>query len=259
MSKSERVGDLWGAEARDWAELQEPLSGPLWVAMLDACHVGRGTALLDVGCGGGGAELIADERGARITGLDAAQNSIALARSRLPDADFRVGDMDALPFDDAAFDAVIAVNSIQFVADAERALAELVRVAKPGGYVSVAIFAGPDKVDEDVVFNAIADLLPPPKPSFPEYRFSEPGLLGRMLEEAGLDAVETREINTPFDYKDAETAWRAQRSAGSIQEVMNAVGEDRVKQAALGAFAKFARPDGSIHLDNMMIYATGRR
>lgn len=259
MPDSETVGELWGAEARDWAELQEPTSKPLWAAMLDATHVGKGTSLLDVGCGAGGAELLADQRGAAITGVDAAANSIELARARLPDADFRVGSMEALPFDDGTFDAVLAVNAIQFVQDAERGLAELVRVCKPGGHVSVAIFGRPDQVDEDVVFNAIADLLPPPRPTFPEYVFSEPGRLAGMLERAGLSAVTTEQVNTPFDYPDAETGWRAQRSAGSIQDAINQVGEKPVKDAVLRACGGFTRADGTVHLDNMMSYATGRR
>lgn len=259
MQDSQTVGELWGAEARDWAELQEPTSKPLWKAMLDRTGVGRGTRLLDVGCGAGGAELMANERGADITGVDAAANSIALAKDRLPDADFRVGEMEELPFDDGSFDAVIAVNCIQFVPNAEKGLSELVRVCKPGGYVSVAIFGEPHEVNEDEVFNAIADLLPPPRPTFPEYRFSQPGLLAGMMENAALSDVKTEKINTPFDYPDAETGWRAQRSAGSIQDAMNQVGDDKVKDAVLDAFGRFTASDGSVHLDNTMIYVTGRR
>ena len=247
-----------GSEARDWAELQEPTSKPLWEAMLDATGTGKGTALLDAGCGAGGAGLIAYERSALITGIDPAKNSIAQARSRLPSADFRVGSMAALPFADATFDAVIAANAIQFVEDADLGLAELARVCKPSGFVSVAIFGRPEQVDEDAVFNAITDLMPT-RHAFTEYRFSKPGLLAEMLAKAVLSSVTTQEINTPFEYPDADTGWCAQRSAGSIQEAIGSVGEDRVKGAVIGAFARFTRAGGTVHLDNIMSYATGKR
>ena len=83
---------FWGAKARDWAELFEPMGTPLWEAMLDSTAVGRGTRLLDLGCGGGGASVLAAERGAQVAGLDAAQALIDIARKRVPKGDFRVGD-----------------------------------------------------------------------------------------------------------------------------------------------------------------------
>ena len=55
MGSSKIQGELWGAAARDWAEIQEPLHTPVWQAMLDATNVDQGTLLLDRGCGGGGA------------------------------------------------------------------------------------------------------------------------------------------------------------------------------------------------------------
>lgn len=259
MNDPSKIGEQWGAEAQDWANIQEPTSIPLWNAMLDATHVGKGTAFLDAGCAAGGASLLAHDRGAVISGVDVAANSIDIARSRLPGATFLVEGIGEMSFADASFEAVICVNVIQFVPDVHKALADLVRVAKPGAKVSVAIFGPPEKVDEDVVFNAIADLLPPPRPTFPEYKFSQAGKLEELLSAAGLTDVVFAESNMPFDYPDAETGWRGQRSAGSIQDAIGKVGEARVHQAVLDAFAKFAQPDGSIKMTNIMWYATGVR
>lgn len=259
VTDSRTEGDLWGAQAKDWAELQEPTSIPLWKAMLDATGVGEGTRFLDVGCGAGGAELLATARGAIVDGVDAAPNSVALAADRMPEATFRVGDMQKLPFEDETFDAVISVNCIQFVPDAQKGVNELARVCKRGCKVSLAVFGEPATVDEDVIFNALADLLPPPKPTFKEYRFSQPGQVEALMEAAGLTGLETARINTPFVYPDPEIGYRAQRSAGSLQEVINAVGEQAVKDAIFKAFERFTRPDGTIHMDNDMIYVTGTR
>lgn len=257
MGDPSKIGEQWGAEAQDWATIQEPTSIPLWNAMLDATGVGKGTAFLDAGCAAGGASLLANGRGAVITGVDVAANSIAIAKSRLPDATFLVEGIGAMSFADNSFDATICVNVIQFVPDVEKALADLVRVTKPGGKVSVAIFGPPQKVDEDTVFNAIADLLPPPKPTFPEYKYSQPGRLEELLRSAGLKDVVFAESDMPFHYADAETGWRGQRSAGSIQDAIEKVGEDRVRQAVFDAFAKYQQPDGTVRMTNIMWYATG--
>src|SRR5947208_11011986 len=104
MGSATVQGPLWGRAAHDWAELQEPMALPLWEAMLDAAAVGPGTRLLDAGCGAGGASVLAAGWGAQVNGLDAAPALVAIARERVPDGDFRVGDLEALPYADDTFD-----------------------------------------------------------------------------------------------------------------------------------------------------------
>ncbi len=71
---------------------------------------GGNLLLVDAGCGGGGACVLAAERGAFISGLDAAQALLAIAQRRVPRGDFRRGDLEALPFPDQFFDAILACN-----------------------------------------------------------------------------------------------------------------------------------------------------
>jgi cyclopropane fatty-acyl-phospholipid synthase-like methyltransferase len=66
--------------------------------MLDAAKVGQGRCFFDAGCGGGGASVLAAQRGAHVSGLDASEAPIAIARERVPHGDFRVGDLEALPY-----------------------------------------------------------------------------------------------------------------------------------------------------------------
>src|SRR4051812_45684886 len=108
MGSAQVQGALWGAAARDWAELAEPVQRPFFEAALDAIGVWDGMALLDAGCGAGLALTIAAERGAVVTGLDASPGLLAVARERLPDADLREGDLEQLPYADDSFDAVTA-------------------------------------------------------------------------------------------------------------------------------------------------------
>ncbi|MEV8421358.1 methyltransferase domain-containing protein [Streptomyces niveus] len=69
--------------ARDWAEIQERMLVPLYEAVYERLEVGPGTRLLGLGCGSGLALLIATARGAQVTGVDADQERVALARERL--------------------------------------------------------------------------------------------------------------------------------------------------------------------------------
>ena len=73
MGTGKEQAELWGPGARDWSDYNEPMCTPFYEAVLDATDVGAGTTLLDVGCGGGFAMLLAARRGATVSGIDATQ------------------------------------------------------------------------------------------------------------------------------------------------------------------------------------------
>jgi ubiquinone/menaquinone biosynthesis C-methylase UbiE len=132
--KSERAttqGQLWGSRPRDFANYLEQLTLPLLGAALDAARVMPGNRLLDAGCGAGLGSVLARFRGANVTGVDASDSLLEIARERLPDADLRLADIEELPFADSSFDAVIAVNSLFYAGDMNRAMRELNRVTCP--------------------------------------------------------------------------------------------------------------------------------
>lgn len=96
-----------------------------------------GLKLLDVGCGDGVFALELARRGANVTGLNANADVVTAARKRAEaesaKLNFVEGAADRLPFDDAAFDGIVAVTVLCFVPDAEGAVTEMARVLKPGG------------------------------------------------------------------------------------------------------------------------------
>jgi SAM-dependent methyltransferase len=92
--------------------------------------------VLEVGGGQGElAERIVRELGATLTFVDQSERMVDLARARGLDA--HVGDVQELPFEDGAFDTVVAAWMLYHVPDVDRALAEIARVLAPGG----ALFA----------------------------------------------------------------------------------------------------------------------
>src|SRR5262245_57946476 len=165
MGSAAVQGQLWGAHPQDFAECLEQVGLPIIGAALDAARVTRGTRLLDAGCGAGLGALLASLRGATVTALDASAGLLAVARARLPEAEVREGDLEALPFADATFDAVVAVNSVFYAADMAAALRGLVRVVRPGGRVVVTAWGPPERCEFlAAALPALGPLMPPPPP-----------------------------------------------------------------------------------------------
>lgn len=259
MGSAKIQGELWGQAPSDWALLQEPKHVPLFQSMLYAAGVGRGTRFFDAGCGGGGASLLAAQRGAQVSGLDAAAGLVEIAREKVPSGDFRIGDMEVLPFRNDAFDAVIAANSIQYTDDRVAALRELGRVCAPDGRLVVGLFGSPDKVTFRYVFQAVRDVLPEPPPGDGPFGLSAPGKLEGLIEEAGLKVIASGEVDCPFSYPDLETLWRANVSAGPLQGVIRVIGEEKLKGAMQKAGEVFRNGDGRIEIaPNMFRYVVAK-
>jgi SAM-dependent methyltransferase len=255
-------GELWGARARDRAEADEPRWRATYEAVLWRAGVGRGTRLLDVGCGGGTALMLAREVGAEVSGLDGSEALVAIARERLPGARLEVGEMEDLPFMDASFDVVTSFNSFQFAGDTVQALRQARRVCKDGGAVAW-LFWGPREVCDIIggVAGALMPFLAPPgaAPPPPPTPYHEPGMVEGLMERAGLRPERRGEVDVAFFYPDAETAWRCVGSAGITVKAMRQAGEAAVKDALRATFTRYARPDGSVVMRNVFHWVLARR
>jgi ubiquinone/menaquinone biosynthesis C-methylase UbiE len=93
--------------------------------------------VLDVGCGDGALASALSRRGAAVTGLDADPRMLVAAQARAEAESIGLnlvcGRAEALPFPDGVFDRVMAVTVLCFVHEADRAIAEMARVLRPGG------------------------------------------------------------------------------------------------------------------------------
>lgn len=247
-------GELWGKAPRDWTDLQEPKHQPLWEAMLDAAQVKPGTRFLDAGCGGGGAAVLAHQRGAHVTGLDAAPLLIHIARERVPEGNFHTGDIENLLFPDGAFDVVFAANSIQYTANRLAALRELKRVSSASGRLVAGLFSVAERVQFRVFFKAVRDALPEPPPGDGPFGLSSPGVLENLIEQAGFRVIGSEEVNCPFHYEDFEALWKANVSAGPVQGALRSVSADKLRASVQSAVQPFQRKDGSIYMDNAFRY-----
>ncbi len=163
-------------------------------------QLGPGDWVLDMGCGmGDDVAQLAERVGytGRAIGIDLSQEMIAQARQRhqhLPQSEFQVADATALPFPDASFQACRADRVFQHLARREQALAELVRVLRPGGRLvcidpdwETLVFDLPDRPLTRKVCAAISDRV---KNGWAAHQTA------RMAADAGLTELAVRPITS---------------------------------------------------------------
>ena len=162
-----------------------------------------GDRVLDACCGTGDLALAGAQAGGNVTGLDFSERMLERARRKAPELDWLQGDLLALPFDDASFDAATVGFGVRNVEDIPAALRELRRVLRPGGRVGVLEITRPTgflRHFYGIWFDRIVPLLGRVLPGGAAYtylpasvrRFPGPEDLSRALEEAGFARVRFR-------------------------------------------------------------------
>jgi demethylmenaquinone methyltransferase/2-methoxy-6-polyprenyl-1,4-benzoquinol methylase len=115
---------------------------PRWRCFM-VSRVPRGSRVLDVATGTGAVAEALLARGCSVVGVDQSPEMLAVARGRLPDVDLHEGRAEALPFEDASFDALTFTYLLRYVEDPVATLRELVRVVRAGGTIASLEFAVP--------------------------------------------------------------------------------------------------------------------
>ena len=252
-------GELWSERADDWADLMEPIEAPFHLAGLDQLAVGPGISLLDVGCGSGAVLRVAADRGANVTGIDAAPALVAHARRRVPGARVEVGDIQFLPFEDKSFDVVTGFNSFQYAADRAAALRDARRVLRDDGRVLMLVWGPPEQCEGEIVLQAVRTLLPPPPSGAPgPFALSEEGALAALLESTGFKTIIVADVPMAYEHVDESSYLRAWQSPGPCVMAIRQVGRETFDQAILDAGAPFRREDGSYRLQNVFRFAVAR-
>src|SRR4051794_30796476 len=182
-------GDRYEAYVGRW-------SRPVARRFVGALPVPAGGRWLDVGCGTGALTetVLATAEPSAVLGIDPSPDFVAHAAAHVTDprAAFREGSAQALPTDDAAFDAVVSGLVLNFVPDPAGALDELRRVTRPGGIVAAYVW---DYADGMQLMRRVLGRPagPPPGPGgpgagppFPPLRPGAPrGLVGRAGGDGG--------------------------------------------------------------------------
>jgi SAM-dependent methyltransferase len=234
----------------DWA-LSEDQQVPTYEDALRRVGLEPGQLVLDIGCGVGAFLRLVAARGARAFGLDASTALLGVARGRLPNADLRVGDMEALPYDDDTFDLVCGFNAFFFANDIVTALREAGRVAKPGAAVVIQVWGPHERNDLEAMKEIVRPFFPPrPGDAPPEPDYSKPGVLEDLATRAGLEPESEFDSTWSMIYPDAETLGRALLAPGGIAVLVGPEREEEVKEAIVNGLEPYRAPDGSYRLQN---------
>lgn len=242
------IPDPWGARARDWADIEDENSRPLFESLFQATGVGAGTKLLDVGCGSGLACAIAAGRGAQVTGLDASPGLLAIARERVPEGDFRLGDMVSLPFPGDTFDVVTFFNTFFFAEDQAAALREAGRVGRAGAQIAVVVWKTPQETELTAYVAALEPLLPPEMPQINP--FVAPAELEALARRAGVDPERSLDLDWSWEYPDLETALRGLLSPGLSTVAIAASGKKAVEESLTRALEPLRLSSGGYRIEN---------
>ena len=243
---STKNGPLWGAAADAWAKFQEPTCAPVYREVFARMSVGAGTDYADLGCGAGLAAEIAAARGARVSGLDAAEALVAIACRRVPAGDFCVGELEHVPFADGSFDLVTGFNSFQYAGDPGRALLEAKLVARAGAYVVEMVWGPPQGMQAASLLAALRPLLPPPLPGTPgPFALSDEQALRGLATNAGLAVEDLFLVDSPWRYASLEDGLQGLGSSGVAARAAAFAGREAVDAAHEAALRPFRQTDGS--------------
>jgi len=169
---------------------------------------------LDVGCGTGilAHTLLELCSPASVVGIDPSVQQIAQA-SRGPAAgraSFEVGDACALPFPDGSFDVVASALALNFVPDQPRGLAEMRRVARPGGVVATYLWDFAEELSPSGPLRRAMRRFGLQVPPIPGTAESRQEAIRALFQGAGFERIETRVIDVCLAYEDFEDFWTAQ-------------------------------------------------
>jgi ubiquinone/menaquinone biosynthesis C-methylase UbiE len=205
--------------------------------------------VLDVGCGTGHlARTIAERQAAaQVQGVDLSPAYVDHARRRHhaePRLAFDVGDACALAFPDARFDAVLSLLVLHFVPQPERAVAEMRRVARPGGVVAATVWDARGGFVANRLFWDTAAAVDPQALARRARNYTRPmtrpGELAQAWRDAGLQDVHADTIGIRMDFADFDDFWApylGQDGPGAeYVSTLDGPMRDRVRDAVRAAY-----------------------
>lgn len=154
---------------------------------------GSGLKLLDVGCGTGYHLARYRERGFEIAGMDGSEEMLKQARVANPNIDFKQGDVEAIPFEDANFDFVLCIEVLRYLPDINPCVSEISRVLKPNG-IALVTAAPPLQANCYPVVNRLSATLKIGNLTQLKQFFQSEGQLRKSFNDAKFDKTDVHGV-----------------------------------------------------------------
>jgi SAM-dependent methyltransferase len=220
--------------------------------LADLALVASGTGVLDAAAGDGNVALAAARRGAEVDACDLAPRMVERGKARCPAVSWRVADVQQLPYDDGEFDTVISSFGAHLAPNPAEAAGELVRVARPGGFVALTAWIPrglPGRMDELVErFIPLPDGVPRPD------RWGVEDVVRRRLGPL-LEDLQLRTRTLPLRFDSPGAAFEALLRADPLDEQDREALRHRFERL-LGSCNN--RPP-AVEIDARYLVAVGRR
>ncbi len=216
------------AQKQGWVHFApfEVHTTPCAARLVKRAGVRSGQRVLDVACGTGVVSVTAARVGAHVTGLDLTPELLERARENARIArveiDWHEGDVEKLPFGDAAFDVVLSEFGHIFAPRPEVAIGEMLRVLKPGG--TIAFSTWPPELFVGRMFALTASYLPPPPLGVaPPPQWGEPSIVRQRLGSAVKEIVFDRATMLIPALSTSHQRMAAEKSAGAMVRLVAAL------------------------------------
>jgi SAM-dependent methyltransferase len=248
------------ADADAYQQFMGRYSDRLAPKFAEAAAVAAGQRLVDVGCGSGAltfalAQIVGAEK---VAGADPSEPLVAAARARVPGADLRVVPAEALPFEDAAFDAALSQLVFHFVHDPAQAVAEMRRVTRPGGRVAACVWDMTGGMAIIRSYWEAAREVGTVTTDESERFGGRPGELGALWRDSGLRDVVDDSLTVSADYRDFDELWRSVvGGAGPVGAHAAALDEQNGAAVSAALRRRVGSPEGSFSLPARAWYALG--